>query len=361
MNYRLEVLTPMLVGDGRALSPIDYMVWKDQVNVLNQERIVKLLARGPRLDGYLNQIRRAEKLDFANWGGLAQNYAGRRIPFEHSTLTKHWEQQRAEYCHIPTFACSASGPYLPGSALRGALRTVFIASRAGDRLIANLDESSSDDRPLRRPGEVAERQGEMMRALPVSDSSVVARAAFKVFMVRVSTLTGGGGKYSLGWKSTSFAEMAEPGTVFEGRLAERFFFRQEATMESLRWKEAPRAALLVRAANQYAAQALEGHRQYAATAGIGGVAQCVDGLRARLAEVADRDDACLVALGWGTGIYGKTVWPRLDDEAYRRVLGRQAVYSRAIRSGLPFPKTRRVVFQNDQPSALPGWALLTVA
>ena len=44
-RYRLTVLTPTLAGDGQKLAPIDYMVWKDQVNVLNQKRIFRLLAR----------------------------------------------------------------------------------------------------------------------------------------------------------------------------------------------------------------------------------------------------------------------------------------------------------------------------
>ncbi len=38
MRYRVTCLTPVLVGDGRRLSPIDYMVWKDQINVLDQQR-----------------------------------------------------------------------------------------------------------------------------------------------------------------------------------------------------------------------------------------------------------------------------------------------------------------------------------
>ena len=50
MRYKVTALTPLLVGDGNELSPIDYMVWKDQVNVLDQTRIFKLLARGPRLE-----------------------------------------------------------------------------------------------------------------------------------------------------------------------------------------------------------------------------------------------------------------------------------------------------------------------
>jgi hypothetical protein len=36
------------------------------------------------LEGYLAQLKRADKLDFASWGGFAQNFAGRRIPFENA-------------------------------------------------------------------------------------------------------------------------------------------------------------------------------------------------------------------------------------------------------------------------------------
>ena len=89
MIYRITCLTPTLVGDGQRLSPIDYMVWKDHVNVLDQRRIFRLLAKGPRLEGYLTQLKKAEKLDFASWGGFAQNYAGRRIPFEHAGAAQH--------------------------------------------------------------------------------------------------------------------------------------------------------------------------------------------------------------------------------------------------------------------------------
>ena len=73
------------------------MVWKDQVNVLDQRRIFRLLSKGPRLDSYLSQLKRADKLDFASWGGFAQNFADRRIPFEHPSCAVHWERsQRGE-------------------------------------------------------------------------------------------------------------------------------------------------------------------------------------------------------------------------------------------------------------------------
>src|SRR5271154_4249991 len=123
MNYRLTCLTPTLVGDGQKLSPIDYMVWKDHVNVLDQWRIFRLLAKGPRLESYLTQLKKADKLDFASWGGFAQNFAGRRIPFEHPSSIPHWERAHAPELFIPTFATNSTGPYLPATALKGALRS----------------------------------------------------------------------------------------------------------------------------------------------------------------------------------------------------------------------------------------------
>src|SRR5579862_194470 len=135
MKYRVTVITPTLAGDGSKLSPIDYMVWKDQVNVLDQNRIFRLLARGPRLDGYLGQLKKAEKLEFASWGGFAQNYAGRRIPFEHSSSTPVYERARAENLFIPTFASGPRGPYLPASALKGAFRTALVNTRASAQVL----------------------------------------------------------------------------------------------------------------------------------------------------------------------------------------------------------------------------------
>ena len=62
MRYRLTCVTPVLVGDGAKLAAIDYMVWKDHVSVLNQRRIFRLLAKGPRLEGYLTQLKKGAHL-----------------------------------------------------------------------------------------------------------------------------------------------------------------------------------------------------------------------------------------------------------------------------------------------------------
>jgi CRISPR-associated protein Csm5 len=53
-------------------------------------------------------------------------------------------------------------------------------------------------------------------------------------------------------------------------------------------------------------------------------------------------------------------FPNTDDEAFRRILSRHPEFSRAMRTGMPFPKTRRVVFLENQPATLPGWVWLGV-
>lgn len=68
----------------------------------------------------------------------------------------------------------------------------------------------------------------------------------------------------------------------------------------------------------------------------------------------------MLSLGWGGGLLGKTAWLETGDAAYRDVLKQIPLYARAVESGMPFPKTRRIVFLQNQPAALPGWVVLEV-
>lgn len=378
MRYAVTCLTPVLVGSGEALSPIDYMIWKDQVNVLDQKRIFKLLARGPRLDNYLNQIRRAEKLDFNSWGGFAQNFAGRRIPFEHASLTAHWNRMPSDHLFIPEFASATSGPYLPASALKGALRTVIVAARWQARNLEALAGRAKEG-PLRRPGESLEQQilgapaQDWLRALSLGDSKPVPQERFRVYLWRTAKIEPRNNRLGLTWKGVGrgsveanrpgeaaarFAEMAMPGSVFEGVWAEPARFAGESFKRALRWREIPAFRLVRDAAHDYAEFALTAHEKFAASAGLDRLGGEVRRLKSALASARAKPDRLILNIGWGGGIYGKTGWPHLEDSNYRRILGQLPYYARSIQSGLPFPKTRRVVFLEDRPATLPGWAEL---
>ena len=234
MRYRLTCLTPLLVGDGRKLSPIDYMVWKDHVNVLDQWRIFRLLAKGPRLEGYLTQLKTAEKLDFASWGGFAQNFAGRRIPFENAAYSNYWNRAMGESLHIPTFSAGAAGPYIPGTAIKGALRTGMVFAHWRDGMLQDVRARvESGERIPRRPAEIVEEMAlgpagsNRMRFVGAGDSTPIATSEFKVYLLRTSTLQTRGSGFTLGWKcprgtvdgarpeegTPAFAEMAAPAAL----------------------------------------------------------------------------------------------------------------------------------------------------
>ncbi len=396
MNYRVECLTPVLVSDGGTLSPIDYMVWKDQVNVLDQRKIFRLLAKGPRLDGYLNQVKRAEKLDFASWGGFAQNFAGRRIAFEHSSIASQWERQPADDCHIPTFMRSHEGPYLPGSSVRGALRTALVSSRLDEKALELFGETMAGERPPRHPGEALEQRTmsndggrggwDPMKSFAVSDSRVIASSATRVYLVRVASLAesrdakaAAARPFSLVWKQSRggsvesrriedstpvFAEMAPPGTVFEGPWTERAFYRKGEIRHALRWRDVDLRKTMIEAANVYAARLIAEHRRFASAAGLAGLDAALVALESALAQTQAAGNRCLLNIGWGGGLLGKAAWPVSApgaEETHRRMLASQAVWARAIRTGMPFPKTRRVIFLQGQPAALPGWVSLAIS
>jgi CRISPR-associated protein Csm5 len=69
---------------------------------------------------------------------------------------------------------------------------------------------------------------------------------------------------------------------------------------------------------------------------------------------------CLISIGWGGGLLNKSAWLDTNDPTYRQIVQKVPLYSKALSSNLPFPKTRRIVFLNNKPASLPGWALLQV-
>ncbi|MEO8592369.1 MAG: type III-A CRISPR-associated RAMP protein Csm5 [Candidatus Solibacter sp.] len=380
MRYRLTCLTPLLVGDGRKLAPIDYMVWKDQVNVLDQWRIFRLLAKGPRLDSYLNQLKNAEKLDFATWGGFAQNFAGRRIPFENAASSQYWNRAAGDSLHIPTFTSGAQGPYLPGSAIKGALRTGMVFAQWRDGMLQDTLARVKGERMPRRPAEAVEEQAlgsggtNKMRYVGAGDSDPVTGSDFKVYLLRTSTLQPRGGQFTNGWKvsprgavdgarpdesTPTFAEMAAPGTVFRGVWDEKAFFLQPEVRRVLRWPESFGRAKIFESANVYAQGVLELQRQYASQAGMGLLDRSLDELEQRLATARENGN-CLISMGWGGGLLAKSAWLDTTNSDYRQILQAFAIYNRALATNLPFPKTRRIVFLGNRPATLPGWAELAI-
>ena len=182
----------------------------------------------------------------------------------HAASSKYWERAATEQLAIPTFASGASGPYLPAAAIKGALRSGLLFGSLKDTTMRGIAERLSGDRPLRHPGSVVEDQlvgvggSDRMRLFSASDSAPVDSSTFRIYLLRTATLTSrAAGSYALAWKQSprgsvpkpedstpSFAEMADPGTVFEGSWSEKAFFDNQEIRRTLALgsdPDAPRA------------------------------------------------------------------------------------------------------------------------
>ena len=100
-------------------------------------------------------------------------------------------------------------------------------------------------------------------------------------------------------------------------------------------------------------------KNYAARSGLSLFTKTLEDLENRLVE-ARSNGACLLSLGWGAGLIGKSAWLDTANADYRQILKSVSIYNSALASGLPFPKTRHIVFLQDQPASMPGWARLEV-
>jgi CRISPR-associated protein Csm5 len=236
------------------------------------------------------------------------------------------------------------------------------------------------ERVPRRPAEAAEDQAlgssgsNRMRLVSVADSDPVSDQRLKVYLLRGAALQARGGGYALGWKQSPrgtvdgmrpddstpvFAEMASPGSAFEGEWQEKAFYQQPEIRRAVRWQESFDRARMFEAANDYAVRLLDLHKQYAAWTKLELLSSAIEGLEAKVTE-ARQAGGCVLPLGWGGGLLGKSAWLDTANAEYREILRHLSLYGNALGSNLPFPKTRRIVFLGNKPATLPGWALLEV-
>ena len=327
MRYRLTCLTPLLVGDGRKLSPIDYMVWKDHVNVLDQWRIFRLLAKGPRLEGYLTQLKNAEKLDFAVVGRLRAEL--RRPPHsvrESGLLGVLESRGGREPAHPDVRRRRVAARICRRTAIKGALRTGMVFAQLARRHAAGCARpregraAAAASRGERgRSGARRRRAPTSMRFVSAGDSATVADSAISKSTCcarprcsRAAAISRSAGRQSPRGavdgarpddSTPAFAEMAAPGHGLHAAIGtrRRFFLQPEvrrarALAGVLRPRQDLRSGQCLRGGSARAAAAVRVAGRDGAAGPESGRTGAAAGRRAR------ENGSCLLSLGWGGGL-----------------------------------------------------------
>jgi CRISPR-associated protein Csm5 len=101
-------------------------------------------------------------------------------------------------------------------------------------------------------------------------------------------------------------------------------------------------------------------RRYAEWTGLNHLGNAISDIEQKVEEVRGAGGGCVLPLGWAAGFLSKVAQLDTTDESMKQVLRQVPFYARAIQSGLPFPKTRRIVFLENQPATLAGWVRLDI-
>ena len=247
-------------------------------------------------------------------------------------------------------------PYLPGSSLKGALRTLlawgFYARQKQLPDLGRLRRSRSwAAQDLERGIFGADPNRDFLRALHVEDSTPLAEAdALRLEQVQVYP---GGTPVEV--------ETVRAGAVFRLAVAvDEYGFRGGAARQ-LGWQE-KRTWLgqLVALGKRYARGRL--FTEVALFKNHGGPQGALRFYAALVKQVVEKelaDDEFLLQVGWGAGWESKTLGSGLlcqDDAAFERLLDEYRMTKEKRREvGDPFPKSRTLALRSGEPSLPLGW------
>lgn len=369
IKVTVELLSPLHIGSGAELL-LDYDIvprggrtYRIDEEALLERALLHAEAEGAGAVNRLLAGRPATELltedDFAGLQGRLFRYVMPGAPFTKTAGAKVQEQIKDVRDQL----------YLPGSSLKGALRTVLA------RGIYTSQKRRPDLGKLKRSRSWAAQSLEQdlfgrdpnrdwLRALHVEDSQPVAPdsrpstgsgLALALRTVRVyPTQTGDSPGLNID------VEAVERGATFHTAFTVDEYGFGEDVAPKLGWKGGRRwIERLPELAREQARQRLVIEAEYfKGRGGPRGAMRFYDGLIHTWSELPETE--FIVQLGWGAGWESKTLGSgliRTDDRAFERLLGDyRMIKGQNRRPGDPFPKSRHLALDSrGQPAEPLGW------
>ncbi|HIQ05243.1 MAG TPA: type III-A CRISPR-associated RAMP protein Csm5 [Anaerolineae bacterium] len=356
IEVTVELLSPLHIGSGtELLLDYDIVPYGEHTYRVNEEALLEQALLQAESEGAaaVNQVlagRPAAELlteaDFADPHSPLFRYVMPGTPFTTTAGAKVQEQIKDVHDQL----------YLPGSSLKGALRTVLAwGIYAGQKRkpdLGKLKRSRSwAAQPLEQELFGRDPNRDFLRALHVEDSAPL-EAADALRLEQVQVYPGG---------TPIDVEAVRAGVVFHLTIAvDEYGFQDEAARQ-LGWQE-KRAWLgqLVALGKAYAGERLAAEAEF--FKGRGGPQATLGFYVARIKQVAEgelADDEFLLQVGWGTGWESKTLGSgllRQDDAAFERMLRQYRMTKEKGREeGDPFPKSRTLALRGGEPALPLGW------
>lgn len=353
INYRLEieVLTPLHIGSGVTLKQgFDFEVYNGLTYRLNEDIILadKWPEDPDHQRTFLNQplAKLLETRDYREHPEYFR-YTLRGVP----AMREIREAIRDAY----------GRPYIPGSSLKGALRTALLRGLTDKQTFQRQDFGPGGD-----PGKAKEAASrleksllgpdpnrDVLRAVHVSDSSPVSTAALTLQRVQMVP------------KLNIDVEAIQRGARLTATMRIDTWLLQQSGKRGLDWNDQVLKYIrnIARVAQYIAVRRLHHEWQYHANRKDTAAATFYGRLFEEANSAAWPQDEFLVQVGFATGWRAKTILGGLsdDDPLLEQIVrdfnldrggGRQ---SRGYTRGQPFPKARHLAWVGDKPALPMGW------
>ncbi len=359
IEVTVELLAPLHIGTGAELL-LDYDIVPhegrtyrvDEETLLDHALVAAEAAGAEAVNRLLAGRPVAELLteaDFADPTSPLFRYVMPGTPSVKTAGAKVWEQIKDVHDRL----------YLPGSSLKGALRTVLAwglyTSQKRRPDLARLGRSRSwAAQELERGLFGRDPNHDWLRALHVEDSQPLepdGHLTLRTVQVYPADLP-------------IDVEAVKQGTVFQATITVDEYGFQEQVAQRLGWQgKRQRIEQLPRLARNHARQRLLAEAEYfKAQGGPTGAMRFYDSLINTWSGLAGNE--LIVQVGWGAGWESKTLGSgllRTDDQAFERLLSQYRMTKGRRRPGDPFPRSRHLVLdRRGQPAEPLGWIKVTL-
>jgi CRISPR-associated protein Csm5 len=356
-DAKATLLTPLHIGSGGdLLNEYDYAIHRGKTWRLNEDAL--LVAQDlddPKLADQLARTPPARLLQPTDFQADSElfRYVITGTPRSNAEGAQVKEQLKDAF----------DRPYLPGTSLKGALRTALAWALWGEKGL------KPDRRKLKRSRRFAGQKYEqeifgrdpnhdLLRALQVSDSEPVASERLMLVNARVI-------HRNAHLAAPVEMEAVQPDTAFKLSIkVDQALFSKWAGRQRLRggsWLEQFPALV-----QRHTAQRLDEEVRWFAQVSS---AQPVYQFLHQLQQMTLPPNMCILQVGWGTGWLDKTFGSRLQSDPvfFEGLVDDYGLASGKRRRGDPFPKSRRVLVQVrrgrrgqtvERPISSIGWLLL---
>jgi CRISPR type III-A-associated RAMP protein Csm5 len=193
-RYGLEIttLSPVHIGDGGRLTPLDYLEKDRIIHVINEDRLFEELERRGLVNHFINYV---EKTRDASLKEFIEKFMRDMGPRVYEGIIRHSSEilsGRSGGKQILTFIRNAEDKaYIPGSEIKGAIRIALLHSVLEkdptriSRVLGMLVSDEHNEDTLLRP-RIGELHGDLGRLIRPSDSSPIDRVCVAQ-MYRIST------------------------------------------------------------------------------------------------------------------------------------------------------------------------------